>query len=240
MTSIIKPKSKVITNYKAWIVILIWFIVSIIVGGAAGATTYTLLNKYLNSSYLALATGFASYSFILLTLLFFIEKFWKQKDILEALGMRGRLRWSYIVWAVAGFGAYILLSWAVPLLLAKLIHGFDPSALTQYGRSKPSSTFGLMADLLQVAILTPLIEEIMYRGYLFTEFKKFKMPAIAAIALVSVLFAMMHYPPWVWVVDTFIFGLVVTIIRQKTGNIWTGLGIHIAANSFAYFLLFYQ
>ena len=136
--------------------------------------------------------------------------------------------------------AYFLLGWAIPQLLSKVIHSFDPSALKDYGRTKPHTIIEVISDLLQVAILTPIIEEIMYRGYLFTEFRKFKMPVVAVIIVTSLLFGFMHYPPWVWVVDTIIFGVIMAIIRQKTGSIWTGLGVHIATNCIAYFMLFYR
>ena len=108
MLSIIKIKPKALTNYKAWLFILFWFVFSIFIGGVAGSLSYTLLSKYFSPSYVDLAVGFISYSFILLALVFSIKKFWKQKDALEALGMRGDFRWYFILWAVAGLGIFFI------------------------------------------------------------------------------------------------------------------------------------
>ncbi len=234
----IKPKTKPSANIFAWIAIYAWLVVSFAIGGAIGALAFFLTNKISNQPLASLLVGIASYGTVLLALVFIIRKFWKQKDILSVLGIRGSITLMGVIWAAIGYGVYFLVSWGLILLLAKIFHSFDPNAIKLYDRTQVSSTPDIILGLLQVAIFTPIIEEIIFRGYLFGELERFKMPTAAIIVVTGLVFGALHYPPMVWVVDTAVFGLVCAFIRYKTGNIWAGLALHMIVNTIGFCSLF--
>ncbi len=86
--------------------------------------------------------------------------------------------------------------------------------------------------------MTPVVEEVVFRGYLFGELERFKMPVVGVIILTSLIFGALHYPPIVWVIDTVVLGCVLAFVRYKTGNIWAGLALHVIVNVVGFYSLF--
>lgn len=95
-----------------------------------------------------------------------------------------------------------------------------------------------------LVILAPLAEEILFRGFLFTEFRR-KANLVISSLLVSAFFAGFHLqlgsgnpPLWSGFVDTFVLSIVLCYVREKTGSIWYGVGIHSLKNFLAFLLIF--
>jgi membrane protease YdiL (CAAX protease family) len=105
---------------------------------------------------------------------------------------------------------------------------------------------GVQLALIAVSLVVvpPLTEEIVFRGLIFTSLKK-KTPIITAALVTSLLFAAGHLPEggsggllYIAAIDTFILSLVLCYLRQKTGRLWAGIGLHALKNGIAFVSLF--
>ena len=87
-----------------------------------------------------------------------------------------------------------------------------------------------------LVVLAPLCEEIIFRGWLYGKLR-FRMPALPAILIVSVLFGIMH-GQWNVGVTVFAMSLGMCVLREFTGTIWAGVLLHMIKNGIAFYFLF--
>lgn len=235
----IVPKRAKAGNLKVWGLILACLLVSFIIGGLTGTLIHLLLSGLpLDSSVQNLLVGVASYGMVLFVLFFCTKRIIKTKDISRTFGVRGSFDRRDLIWALLGAIVYFACSWALIFFTAKLLPGFDPNAIRHYDRAQATTFVATICGLIQVAFLTPLVEELVFRGYLYSLFVGSKMPVGWAVVATSLLFAFLHYPPWVWVLDTLAFGLVAGTLRYKTKSIWPAVLMHVVVNSIGFFVLF--
>jgi Predicted metal-dependent membrane protease len=81
------------------------------------------------------------------------------------------------------------------------------------------------------AILIPILEEVVFRGYIYSRLKK-AMPAIVAALISSAVFGICH-GGIVWAIWAFCMGMLICVVRMKSGSIIPGIVIHIIMNTFA-------
>ena len=84
--------------------------------------------------------------------------------------------------------------------------------------------------LLVNAILIPILEEVVFRGYLFSRLGK-AMPAVVAAVISSVVFGLCH-GGLVWAIWAGITGLIICVVRVKSGSIIPGIVFHIIMNTY--------
>ncbi|MEK9196463.1 MAG: CPBP family intramembrane glutamic endopeptidase [Patescibacteria group bacterium] len=146
------------------------------------------------------------------------------------------------IWIIAvAIGAYMALSTLAMDLFKGLI---DEDQKQIIGFENVNGGLELVMVFVALVILAPLAEEIIFRGYLFGEFKH-KVNFIISALLVSVIFGLFHLqlgsgkpPLWAGFIDTFALSLVLCYIREKTNTIWYGVGVHSLKNFLAFLLLF--
>ncbi len=103
----------------------------------------------------------------------------------------------------------------------------------------------LLMTFVSLVVLPPIVEEITFRGVLFGGLRRKFNPVIAAL-ITSCLFAAPHLLEsnsgdgllWIAGIDTFILSLVLCYLREKTGRLWAGMGVHALKNSVAFISLF--
>ncbi|MBR4914541.1 MAG: CPBP family intramembrane metalloprotease [Clostridiales bacterium] len=162
----------------------------------------------------------------ILTLLiyFFIEKI-KKTSLAKETDMKmvtGKQMGLTVVGALGGmfFLNFMLSILPIPAdLLGDLSSGM--SSLTSY-------PFWLA--LLVNAILIPILEEVVFRGYLFSRLGK-AMPAVVAAVISSVVFGLCH-GGLVWAIWAGITGLIICVVRVKSGSIIPGIIFHIIMNTY--------
>ena len=137
--------------------------------------------------------------------------------IAQALGHQGSAYWSY--------------SAAIDALLGK--------AGTRLGIGKDAAQLIFAGYFI---LWAPIVEELFYRGYLFSSLRK--RHSLTTAALVSAaffgirhathfLFLFPAYPliaAMVWVLDTFILGLAYAYLYEKTESLWPPFLAHLAIN----------
>lgn len=86
-----------------------------------------------------------------------------------------------------------------------------------------------MLIFLQVLILAPLSEELLFRGFLF-KWLRSKMSFTAAAIVLSLIFAFMHQAS-ADLLPLFVLSLLLCFVYERTGNLWNSILIHGIHNS---------
>ncbi len=150
-----------------------------------------------------------------------------------------------IGYALLGYIAYFFIYAFVAL---QLIQHFFPQVdfdqKQELGFSSGIAGPELIFVFLSLVILPPLVEELLVRGFLYTGLRTRMTPLIAAI-VASIVFAAAHLQwgsgnalLWTAAVDTFVLSMVLIRLRQKTGSLWPGIGVHFIKNGLAFLALF--
>ncbi len=87
-------------------------------------------------------------------------------------------------------------------------------------------------------VIAPVVEEIFFRGFLFTGLKK-RFSWTKAMFISSGLFALLHLRPLA-IPPIFILGLVFAYLYQRSGSIWPAILIHGLVNGLAVIWVFAQ
>jgi membrane protease YdiL (CAAX protease family) len=154
-----------------------------------------------------------------------------RKAALASIGWR-RPRLLDPIYTLAGFLVYIV---AYALVLSAATHIFPALNVNQkqnLGFQNPAGIVGLLLTFVSLVVLPPIVEETVFRGFVFTGIRN-KVRPIWAGLLTSVLFATAHLEfgsgqPLLWVaaIDTFTLSLVLCYLRQKTNSLWPGILLH--------------
>ena len=89
----------------------------------------------------------------------------------------------------------------------------------------------LMLELIGSAILSPIMEELVFRGIVFGNLRKITSTG-AAIFLSAFLFGIVHFNI-VQFIYAFLLGIVLALFMYKSGHMYAAMVGHIAANAFA-------
>ncbi|HUC89805.1 MAG TPA: CPBP family intramembrane glutamic endopeptidase [Patescibacteria group bacterium] len=173
------------------------------------------------------------------TILAFLHR---RKTTIKALGFKRRPVLNDAIKAVVAYLIYFAAVLVITSVASALVHlnvdqkqelGFD----TVVGLGDKLMTF------FSLVILPPIVEEILFRGFLFTGLRT-KLSFRWVAVIVSLIFASLHLAEasdgilWVAGLDTFILSLVLCYLREKTGNLWAGILVHALKNGIAFFFLY--
>ena len=119
-----------------------------------------------------------------------------------------------------GFGNIITIS-----PLARISQGFAEANEHFYGST-------LLIEIIGSAILTPMLEELLYRGVIYERLRFFMGKKWHAILLSSLIFAMVHLN-LVQFIYAFGMGIVLACCMEVTGHVYGAILAHMAANLIA-------
>lgn len=173
----------------------------------------------------------AIYEILLIAFVTLILKFYKMD--FKAIGL-GELKLAQLGTAAAAFAVYLPLS----IMLLAVVSQLVPINVDEAQDVGFANLAGIEVPLtfLVLVILTPIAEELLFRGVIFTGFRN-KMPFWLAAILVSLLFALAHWQPNV-AIDVFAMSLISCYIREKSGSLWPSIYLHVFKNALAFILLF--
>ena len=159
-----------------------------------------------------------------------------EKPTREEIGLKGLPTWTDILLSPIGFVAQLVFSTALISLFSNLFSWFNASEAQNIGYSDLYATGDKILAFVIVAIIAPIAEEIIFRGFLYGRLRKYlNLPA--SMILVSLLFAVLH-GQWNVGVNVFAVSLVLCGLREITGTIYAGILVHIIKNAFAFYILF--
>lgn len=192
----------------------------------------------LKSPAINIAFSILSYGLVILLTIYLPPRIFKKKipkPSRESLGLRGLPSWTDIGLAPIGYIATIALA-AVITALFNLMPWFNANEAQELGYSHYMVGFERGAVFVMLAIIAPIMEELIFRGWLYGKLRV-KIPKWAAIFITSLLFGVIHLQ-WNVGITVFAMSIVTCTLREITGSIYAGTLVHIINNSIAFYLVY--
>lgn len=145
-------------------------------------------------------------------------------------------QWGDIGLGLAGMVAYFIVT-ITALTIASQVPGFNADQAQDVGISTHLFGSELLLGFIVFVVLTPLFEEIIFRGFLYGRMRKLKFSWWVPALVVSVLFGIAH-GQWNVGIDVFCLSMVACALRELTGSIWAGVLLHTVKNFVAFMLTF--
>lgn len=150
-------------------------------------------------------------------------------------GEVGLCRFSKNYWKSIFFWTFILIVIScLILILMDLLHiGVENTKTESLQRNKTWFTFSIA--FISAAIISPIYEEIFYRGFLY-KWIKLRWGVRNGLLLSSIVFTIVHIPTYNTLPVNFISGVVFAWTYEKSGSIIPGIIIHSVLNGIAVIL----
>lgn len=167
--------------------------------------------------------------------IFVIGKHTAQKEDFGLLPVPLSVLVKTVLKAYAGYFAFMLGISLVLTILGLQFPGFESqeSYLPVFG----NDLFGILIAFFVVVLIAPVIEEILFRGFIYRIFVK-SFPKGFGNLLSALLFALVHVQFQTFV-PLFVLGLILNYCYQKTGSIWTSIAFHSMNNLLAFAVQIY-
>ena len=137
-----------------------------------------------------------------------------------------------VITILGGVASLLLCAWAVGEFSNFYLKGIfgdlevqEPVKMFQDSQS----TLHLSLSIFLACIAAPLVEEFLFRGYMYGTLRRLTNPVFAAI-IIGALFAVVHgnlpalLPLWV-------FSILLCLAYELTGCLWVSVGMHIFFNA---------
>lgn len=145
-----------------------------------------------------------------------------------------RPKFEYLTKAVAFFVLYFVVSLAVQIVAARFF-GLDTQQAQDLGYQTLNPLEKLIA-FIPLVLITPIMEETIFRGFMFTGFRA-QMSFWPAAITSSAVFGLVH-GQWNVGLDVFVMGIVSCYLFEKTKSIWPSVLLHTIKNGVAFYLLY--
>jgi membrane protease YdiL (CAAX protease family) len=230
--------------HKSWMILIlpVWVVVSFYIAQVILLGLIWLLNFFhISLGFLnpTVANTLLSALLYIITLILvgavplIIKKYHTTKT---EIGLQRLPSWSDILITPAGLIVYLILSSLLMLFATHFLTWIDINQAQNTGFSHLNQRYEYILAFLTLVVVAPIAEETLFRGYLYGKLKKF-MPFWAAIIITSVVFGAIH-GQWDLAIDTFALSVVLCVLRETTGSLWSSILLHMTKNGIAFFILF--
>jgi membrane protease YdiL (CAAX protease family) len=146
-------------------------------------------------------------------------------------GLRGTRLWPALGWSALGLVSF----WVLSAIYVAAVKPNGHQTVTQ-DLGANQSTLGLIAAGVFVVCLAPFVEEFFFRGFFYRALRS-RLAIVPAALIDGVLFGAVHYTGK----DTLsllpvlaILGVIFCLVYEKTGSLYTVIGLHTLNNSISY------
>lgn len=146
-----------------------------------------------------------------------------------------KLRLKFFGVAAIAFVAYFILTVAFAAAAHYLLPFVNQNQSQDIGYSGLNG-LELFAAFIPLVLITPVVEETIFRGFMFAGFRRHLPFWIAAIG-VSALFGVAH-GQWNVGIDVFTMSMVSCYLRETTNSLWPSIFLHVLKNGVAFYLLY--
>lgn len=160
----------------------------------------------------------------------FMMPFYKQD---RALAGREEIHDWFTRERLCVIGASVLIVACISISLNNII-SMTPLVTASVGYQEANANFygsTLVLELISSALMTPILEELVFRGILFTRLKSM-IPKIPAIIVSALIFAAVHFNI-VQFIYAFLLGIVLAILMDQADHVYPAIIGHITANLIA-------
>lgn len=226
-----------IVRYSAWIVAT--FAVALLIVGLGVQLLGQLGVKFsgVSETTINVAIGAIMYLVMLAVAIGVPWLVWRQRTSLRTLGLHQVLGWKEIGLALAGVIVYFILTIVLSLIAMNLLTGVDMTQEQDLGGIEPRSTVEMLVVFGLLVVVGPVVEEVIFRGYLYGKIRQSGAPFWLTTLVVSLLFGAVHLQ-WNVAIDTFALSVVMCLTREATGTLWPSILMHMAKNGIAFYVLF--
>lgn len=125
--------------------------------------------------------------------------------------------------------------WLVSMGFLHFIHEADSPFMQSLRGAKH---FGLA---ITIAVIAPIIEELIFRGYLYKAWRFTRLGFVGALILISALFSLIHAAQYHWptLLVIFCFAMLLGAAREKTGSVLVPMLLHVINNTLAAVFVIY-
>ena len=161
---------------------------------------------------------------LIVVLLYWLAFCRRRETLRDYAGFRTPHMFSVIGALFAGVSLYVLVIGVIQLLAL-------PNDMMEAYNGEMEQFFGgsILPLLITSLIVAPLVEEIVFRGALLRALQK-GMNTLLAVLVSSALFAVVHTGP-IQMTYAFVLGLLLCLVRVKSGSLWGAVCLHIAFNA---------
>jgi len=145
----------------------------------------------------------------------------RKQKVATALCLRKISGGTAISVAMMGFGFNLLLGILFTLLPEAWLSSYEEAADTAF-----VGEFWVVA--IMVGIAAPVVEELVFRGLIYTRLKQ-GMPLVAAAVFSAVWFGVMHGHP-LWIAYAAVLGLIMVWIFERTKSLFASMLFHFGYN----------
>ena len=141
----------------------------------------------------------------------------------------------FLLYAILAVVIYLFLAWSNQALVSVWPEGWGGTWLRNWSKASQEAQATLIEGenlwvlFLTVGVLTPIAEELFFRGALMGWMMLRRFPRWAVILLPALLFAVMHLNP-MGMLQIFFLALLLGYLRWATGSLWPSVGLHICNN----------
>ena len=148
---------------------------------------------------------------------------------LKALGL-AKGKGGYAIFRAAAVSFGLMAVTASCLLHLAILTGWGLTSPIGIRTAIASASIGF--TLVALAILAPLEEEFLVRGYLLPALVQSSVGAVAAAVVTSFLWTACHLGfPWYFLISTFLIGLLLSYARLSSDSLWPCIVAHILFNA---------
>lgn len=187
----------------------------------------------------------AQFYFVLISDAIMLTALWlflrARRNSFVQLGFKRKPAWLDAGYAAVGYLVYFGLL-IIALSVLGPLTGINLEQEQELGFDNIFSQAEKLMGLVALVLLPPIVEEFIFRGFLFGGLRT-KMKFVGAALITSTLFAVPHLFAssegllWVAGVDTFVLSMVLCYLREKTGALWAPIAVHGIKNAIAYTIL---
>lgn len=224
--------------HLAWVAFALVFVGMFAVVTGVGMFAPDSFIEWIGSPIGALVFSVVIYSVALfLTILPFLIQKKSFTEILQALGLKRPIRFKMLLWALLYQGIFIGVTMVVMFaLMVVQIPGLDLTQEQELSFNGLSYWHEYVAAFVLLVVLAPVIEELIFRGYLYGRLRKYNGIIISTI-LTSVAFGIVHGQANVAIVVG-LLSVAMCLLRERFDSIYPTIMMHMFQNGFAYIMLF--
>lgn len=149
----------------------------------------------------------------------------------EVLGTRPGRWYFYPIAALLGFPLQLAASGLYEAILARYPAPPQTAEYTQKFATLPLQSKVMAA--VGLLLITPFIEEALFRGALFGTLRR-RAGNAGAVMMTSALFALIHQQPQVYL-PIGLVGAAIASLRLASGSMWPGVACHMVFNGFTFY-----
>ena len=234
-------KRQKIPSIVVWIAWCLWIIASLVMGAFLTSELFHMLMRAgwisgLHAPSYVLLEYLVAYALSMLIAVGIPLYGWRMAISKQEFGVARSLRWTDLSWGLIGMVMYVALAQLALNIIVALVPTFNVTEAQDVGFTVVFGWERMLAFTVLV-IVAPVVEELLFRGFLYGRLRKLHAPVWLSVLFVSAVFGFVH-GQWNLAVDVFILGVVAALLREKTGTIWTGVVIHMMKNAVAFYLVF--